>query len=581
MNRIIILISVIFSFSVTVFAADFSAVSLSNHTLYYNIVNGKVEVTHPGNGIGVSPWWQGYRQPIGAVIIPDSVVHNGLTYIVESISSCAFRDCIYITSITMGNNIKSIGASAFSGCSSLTSIKLSDSIKIIAGDVFHWCKSLSSISIPSSVSIIDNSAFNSCTSLQTIYIPDSVTRIGNSAFFNCSSLRDVIFGLSVCLVERFAFYGCPLDTLILLCRSVPKIEVPIFGNDAKIFVSCYMYENYIVDSGWSTYFNQIKVLNDVSYNVSVYSADTTRGIASIIPVGNRIIRCDSTIVLNAQSFFGYHFDCWSNGRSANPDTLSLIGDSSITAYFKNNQHLFTLTCSDSNIGILSGSGVFGYGDTVYFSASTKPNSHYHVQTVKSTSYKTADGRSYYKLWRNENIVDTMFFIMPNEDITVNVEFELDKHLVKLNVNDENAGVVSVNAGIGRESYTYQYAYGTTVILIAAPHESYHFKQWSNGVKLNPYALTVTHDTVLTAFFMSDTADGISERRLDDIVIYVDGRQIYVKSTVGKDVRVFDVNGRLIKSVPNNKHTIMVEVPITGFYFVKIDHYSPYKVLIIK
>ena len=318
---------------------------------------------------------------------------------------------------------------------------------------------------------------------------------------------------------------------------------------------------------------------DVSngYHLSVISSDTAKGSVT----GNCFCSYMSEAMIYAIPKFGYHFTVWNDGDTSNPRVITVKSDTSFIAYFAKNQHLFTLTCSDSNIGILSGSGVFGYGDTVYFSASTKPNSHYHVQTVKSTSYKTADGRSYYKLWRNENIVDTMFFIMPNEDITVNVEFELDKHLVKLNVNDENAGVVSVNAGIGRESYTYQYAYGTTVILIAAPHESYHFKQWSNGVKLNPYALTVTHDTVLTAFFMSDTADGISERRLDDIVIYVDGRQIYVKSTVGKDVRVFDVNGRLIKSVPNNKHTIMVEVPITGFYFVKIDHYSPYKVLIIK
>ena len=100
----------------------------------------------------------------GAIEIPSQVSNGGINYIVTSIDTYAFRDCINLTSITIPDSVTSIGDYAFSGCSSL-----------------------SSITIPDSVTSIGNSAFSYCSGLTEITIPDSVTEIGGSALYSCYS----------------------------------------------------------------------------------------------------------------------------------------------------------------------------------------------------------------------------------------------------------------------------------------------------------------------------------------------------------------------------------------------------------
>ena len=60
----------------------------------------------------------------GAVIIPESIVYNSISYSVTSISDNAFKGCEDLTSITIPNSVISIGADAFSGCESLTSFTI-------------------------------------------------------------------------------------------------------------------------------------------------------------------------------------------------------------------------------------------------------------------------------------------------------------------------------------------------------------------------------------------------------------------------------------------------------------------------
>ena len=46
----------------------------------------------------------------------------------------------------------------------------------------------------------------------------------------------------------------------------------------------------------------------------------------------------------------------------------------------------------------------------------------------------------------------------------------------------------------------QYREGETITLTATPDEGYQFDQWSDGTTENPYVLTITGDTTLTATF---------------------------------------------------------------------------------
>lgn len=78
-------------------AADFSSVSSSSHTLYYNIIDvdsNYVSVTYPGASWGLG--WDGYTKPTGNVIIPSTVTNNNITYTVREIGDYSFYMCTNI-----------------------------------------------------------------------------------------------------------------------------------------------------------------------------------------------------------------------------------------------------------------------------------------------------------------------------------------------------------------------------------------------------------------------------------------------------------------------------------------------------
>ena len=95
----------------------------------------------------------------GAIVIPETVVFNDVTY-----------------------RVTTIGEWAFCGCKSLTAITIPDSVTTIGARAFQTCTLLSSITIPNSVTSIEAWAFADCRSLTSIAIPDSVTSIGGGTF---------------------------------------------------------------------------------------------------------------------------------------------------------------------------------------------------------------------------------------------------------------------------------------------------------------------------------------------------------------------------------------------------------------
>ena len=184
--------------SQTALAYDFSAVSPSGHTVYYNIIAPgnyypNVSVTYPNTS--ELPWF-GQQTPYGNLVLPDRVTYEGVTYNVAAIGAKAFYGCAGLTSVTIPAYVTSINYDSFVGCESMTSVTI-NSGAIAAGPYSSSCSldnllgsQVTNIVI-GPVTSIGAFAFYHCSNLATVTLPSTIYSIGNCAFLQCGSLYRV------------------------------------------------------------------------------------------------------------------------------------------------------------------------------------------------------------------------------------------------------------------------------------------------------------------------------------------------------------------------------------------------------
>lgn len=198
----------------------------------------------------------------GEIIIPSTVIDQGITCKVTSIREGAFRNCSGLTSVVIGSNVTNIGDEAFFDCSGLTSITIPNSVTYIGNHAFFRGSSQSSLFIPHSVTHIGEGAFSYWPNLTSIEvdaentkydsrddcnaiietetnslivgcmnstIPSDVTSIGSYAFAGCSGLLYVgrlgysAIPSNITSIGQFAFANTGISVLDIP-NSVTQIE---------------------------------------------------------------------------------------------------------------------------------------------------------------------------------------------------------------------------------------------------------------------------------------------------------------------------------------------------------------------
>ena len=121
MKKLILPLLVAIFTAIQTFAYDFSAVTTSNHTLFYSILSEEDKT------VAVVPELddESGRYTVeleGYLVIPATVEYNGITYTVKRLANSVFQNCSNLNSITIEDGLLEIEDDVFSGCPSTLGI---------------------------------------------------------------------------------------------------------------------------------------------------------------------------------------------------------------------------------------------------------------------------------------------------------------------------------------------------------------------------------------------------------------------------------------------------------------------------
>lgn len=309
-----------------------------------------------------------------------------------------------------------------------------------------------------------------------IIVPDSVsyngttypvTAIGNRAFYRCENINSITLPSTIIWISEYSFYNCSgIDTTIAYSEIAPAVESNTafigMATNVKVLVPCASVQSYV--NTWGNTFD-FQCLFSFSFNVIINTNDSTWGTGSYTALG------DSIAKVTATANYGYHFDHWSYGSTANPDTLLLSSDVTITAFFAKNQYSVTGTSNDNTKGIVTGGTTVDYLDSVTLTAT--PNYGYHF--LRWSDYHTENPRT----------------VTATSNINLTAVFDFNQYTITLSVDSSIHGTVS---GAG------EYNYLSERTISANANYGYHFTMWSDGITDNPRTITLTQDTTFIAMF---------------------------------------------------------------------------------
>lgn len=549
--------------SLTSWAYDFSAVAPSGQVLYYNINGSEVSVT---SALTSSPYY--HLEPIGSVIIPSSVSHEGVDYTVTAIGAQGFYGCDSITDVLIPNTVTSIGESAFNNCRGLETVSLPNSLTTIGNSAFRECHSLTSIVIPNSVTSIGEYAFTGCYHLTNFVVPNSVTVLGKGVFQRCNRLSSVTLSDSITILDEYLFSFCDSLTSVTIPKRVTHVGYAVFYNCGSlteivskavvapthnsyafltlsstlpIYIPCGSTTSY--STGWSSFSNFIE---SIAPDIDVVSSDDSMGFATLQVAPT----CDTpSAVISATPFEGFQFLGWNDGDTANPRLVQVTQDSVFTAMFAAiPQYMVVVMAADSTMGTVEGGGLFYTGEQVTISASAFEHYYFSHWNDGDTS--------------NPRIVDV------NADTIYTAYFEPENYIVTISANDYTMGAVS---GSG------EYAYGTEVAIRAIPFENYGFSGWNDGDTNGERIIIVTSDTSFQAEFYLMV--GINDAPKTDINILTQGRNIIINGAEGRMVSVYDISGRKVYENKNFGNNEQITLEAAGIYIVKTAQCGIKKVVV--
>lgn len=214
----------------------------SENYIDYKVVNGNSETPY----VKVVD----YHGTSLALLVPETVVFDGVEYTVIEIGKSAFEGNASLTTLTLPAKLETIGESAFKKCNSLCELVLPDSLKEIKKSAFERNVSLTSLTLPAKLETIGELAFKNCSALCELKLPESLKTIKKYAFENIA-ITKLVIPEAVTKISTGIFKNC---------KSLESVSIPItlhyVGERVKAaFQGCHNMTSFTVTKGTGGYIN--------------------------------------------------------------------------------------------------------------------------------------------------------------------------------------------------------------------------------------------------------------------------------------------------------------------------------------
>ena len=320
------------------------------------------------------------------ITIPDGITSIGdnafslcseLTSVIWNAKNCTnisydiyrpiFSNCLNLTNITIGDNVKAVSYRMFNGCSGLINISVGGGNRhftSIDGNLFNkdstrllqYAKGKADVSytIPDCVTTIGDYAFSGCD-LRRIIIPNGITSIGDYAFSNCGTLKIIVWKAENCTnVNSPIFTNCSSLTEVTIADGVKVIPPYAFCGCSNL--TSIIIPNSVITIGTSA-FNGCENLQYNKYGNAFYLGNADNPYVALIKANSEnITSCtihEGTKTIACFAFRG----CYSLTNITIPDGVTSIGNCA----FENCGTLTSISIPD---------GVTSIGDSVFENCSS-------------------------------------------------------------------------------------------------------------------------------------------------------------------------------------------------------------------
>ena len=505
-KKLFLLIAALMAMGQNAFAYDFSAVAPSGQTLYYKIIdsfNHYVKVTYPNDAqidaCGLGIWdvsaemlWGSNPKPMGSIVLPDTVSYNGITYTVKAIGCYTFSHCL-ITSIVMSNTIDSLCTGAFCFCSVLSNVTFSNSLRFIGRDAFRGCY-LGDVVLPPSVRVLESGAMINAN-VTSITLNDSIETLGEGCLMGNPFTSLYIPASVKAIASGWGVIPCAsVSTLtsIIVDPNNPYYDSrdncnAIITSYGDLILGC---RNTVVPDGvlriigwplwdWDYTFDQLALPSSVLF-VESYGTHIRKVVISSPIIGFRFDGLIfDTIQILTDTPPAYMVNCMDG---VNYSTPIIVPCNSLSAYQASNFWSQFTNLHEIETPQISVNAEHGTATVM-----TYPSCGNDTATVSAT---TTEEHYHFVRW-SDGSTQNPYSLVLNGNTTLTAIFAIDSVLVRATSANPTKGTV-MGGGV--------VPLGGTTTLTAIPTDDNIFLCWSNGVRNNPYTLTVNSDTTLQAMF---------------------------------------------------------------------------------